>query len=86
MAKDNDEWIKIEYDGKPAYVFAEYVEIIPMFLNDMGEYEEYVELDENGNAKITFRTYPWFICQAFLYNFNPRNFFHHYMILSNHQY
>ncbi|MCR4649668.1 MAG: SH3 domain-containing protein [Lachnospiraceae bacterium] len=52
LSKDNSEWIKIEYDGRPAYVFAEYVEIVPMFLNDMGEYEEYVELDENGNAKV----------------------------------
>ncbi len=52
LSKDNAEWIKIEYDGKPAYVFAEYVEIVPMFLNDMGEYEEYVELDENGNVKV----------------------------------
>ncbi len=45
LSKDNSEWIKIEYDNKPAYVFAEYVEIVPMFLNDMGEYEEYAEMD-----------------------------------------
>ena len=45
LSKDNSEWVKIEYDNKPAYVFAEYVEIVPMFLNDMGEYEEYAEMD-----------------------------------------
>lgn len=43
----HDEWIKIEYDGKPAFVFAEYVEVVPMFLNDLGEYEEYVTFDNN---------------------------------------
>ena len=43
----HDEWIKIEYDGKPAFVFAEYVEVVPMFINDLGEYEEYVTFDNN---------------------------------------
>ena len=45
IAGEGSEWIKIEYDGKPAYVYAEYVEVVPMFLNDMGVYEEYVEFD-----------------------------------------
>lgn len=44
LDQDNDEWVKIKYDDKVAYVFAEYVEVVPMFLNDMGEYEEYVEV------------------------------------------
>ena len=39
----NPEWVQIKYDNKTAYIFAEYVEIVPMFLNDMGEYEDYVE-------------------------------------------
>lgn len=43
LTQDDDEWVKIKYDEKTAYVFGEYVEIVPMFLNDMGEYEEYVE-------------------------------------------
>ncbi len=43
LTQDNSEWVKIKYDDKNAYVFGEYVEIVPMFLNDMGEYEEYVE-------------------------------------------
>lgn len=43
LNQDNDEWVKIKYDDKTAYVFGEYVEIVPMFLNDMGEYEEYIE-------------------------------------------
>lgn len=52
------DWIKIEYDGRAAYVFAEYVEVVPMFLNDMGEYEEYVTMDEStskstGNSSDT---------------------------------
>ena len=45
ISGEGSEWIKIEYDGKPAYVYAEYVEVVPMFLNDMGVYEEYVEFD-----------------------------------------
>ena len=51
LGNENDEWIKIEYDNKPAYVFAEYVEVVPMFLNDMGEYEEYVTFDNNNNTE-----------------------------------
>lgn len=43
LTQDNSEWVKIKYDDKTAYVFGEYVEIVPMFLNDMGEYEEYIE-------------------------------------------
>ena len=46
-ATETSGWIKIRYDDKPAYVFAEYVEIVPMFLNDMGEYEEYVEVNSS---------------------------------------
>lgn len=43
LDRSNSEWVKIKYDDKSAYVFAEYVDIVPMFLNDMGEYEVYVE-------------------------------------------
>ena len=41
----SSDWIKIKYDDKEAYIYSEFVEIVPMFLNDMGEYEEYVEFD-----------------------------------------
>ena len=51
ISGENSEWVKIEYDGKPAYVYAEYVEIVPMFLNDDGVYEEFVEFDDNSNAE-----------------------------------
>lgn len=49
ISGENSEWVKIEYDGKPAYVYAEYVEIVPMFLNDDGVYEEYVAFDESDS-------------------------------------
>ncbi|MBO4311236.1 MAG: SH3 domain-containing protein [Lachnospiraceae bacterium] len=45
LSNDGSDWLKIEYDNRPAYVFAEYVEIVPMFLNDDGEYEDYVSGD-----------------------------------------
>ena len=53
ISGEGSEWIKIEYDGKPAYVYAEYVEVVPMFLNDMGVYEEYVEFDNKSTANTT---------------------------------
>ena len=53
ISGEDSEWIKIEYDGKPAYVYAEYVEVVPMFLNDDGVYEEYVVLDESADAADT---------------------------------
>lgn len=42
-----DEWTKIVYDNKTAYVYSEYVEIIPMILQEDGSYVEYVDLEEN---------------------------------------
>ena len=48
LSPESNVWIKIEYDDRPAYVYAEYVEVVPMFLNDMGEYEEYVTMDDNA--------------------------------------
>lgn len=36
----NDEWTKIIYDGKEAYVYSEYVEVIEMYLNVDGKYIE----------------------------------------------
>ena len=43
-----DEWTKIVYDDKTAYVYSEYVEIIPMILQEDGSYVEYVDLEENA--------------------------------------
>lgn len=46
----SSDWIKIKYDDKEAYIYSEFVEIVPMFLNDMGEYEEYVEFDNSTSS------------------------------------
>ena len=35
-----EEWTKIVYDGQMAYVYSEYVEIIPMVLQEDGSYTE----------------------------------------------
>ncbi len=45
-----DEWTKIVYDGKVAYVYSEYVEIIPMVLQEDGSYTEYVDLEESAES------------------------------------
>ena len=50
LSTDNSEWVKIKYDDKAAYIFAEYVEIVPMVLNDMGEYEEYVDMNNTEST------------------------------------
>ena len=41
-------WTKIIYDDREAYVYSEYVEIIPMFLDEEGNYTEYVDLEDNS--------------------------------------
>ncbi len=38
-------WTKIVYDGQMAYVYSEYVEIIPMVLEEDGSYSEYVDME-----------------------------------------
>ncbi|MBQ7765479.1 MAG: SH3 domain-containing protein [Lachnospiraceae bacterium] len=43
-----EEWTKIVYDGKMAYVYSEYVEVIPMVLQEDGSYAEYVDLEESA--------------------------------------
>lgn len=45
-----EEWTKIVYDGQMAYVYSEYVEIIPMVLQEDGSYTEYVNLEESSEA------------------------------------
>lgn len=45
-----DEWTKIVYDGKMAYVYSEYVEVIPMVLQEDGSYAEYVDLEESAES------------------------------------
>lgn len=54
-----DGWTQIIYDNREAYVYSEYVEIIPMVLGEDGEYTEYVDLggasleDNNSEAEVS---------------------------------
>lgn len=48
-----EEWTKIVYDGKMAYVYSEYVEVIPMVLQEDGTYTEYIDLEESAEASET---------------------------------
>lgn len=41
-------WTKIVYDGQMAYVYSEYVEIIPMVLEEDGSYSEYVDMEADS--------------------------------------
>lgn len=50
LVEQLDEWTKIIYDGKEAYVYSEYVEIIPMVLQEDGSYAEYVDLEESAEG------------------------------------
>lgn len=45
-----EEWTKIVYDGKMAYVYSEYVEVIPMVLQEDGTYTEYVDLEASAET------------------------------------
>ncbi len=38
VEETNEEWTKIIYDGKEAYIYSEYVEIVEMYLNVDGKY------------------------------------------------
>lgn len=44
-------WTKIIYDGKDAYVYTEYIEVIPMILQEDGSYTEYVNLENNAGSE-----------------------------------
>lgn len=44
-------WTKIVYDDREAYVYSEYVEIIPMVLDEEGNYTEYVDLDSDATME-----------------------------------
>lgn len=37
LGNADEGWVKIMYDGKEAYVFGEYVEIVPMYYNENAE-------------------------------------------------
>lgn len=50
VSKTDDGWVKIIYDGKEAYVFGEYVEIVPMYYNENAE-EWIVYKDDSSNAQ-----------------------------------
>ncbi len=43
-------WTKIVYDGQTAYVYSEYVEVIPMVLEEDGSYSEYVDMGSESAA------------------------------------
>ena len=45
LVSEGDEWTKITYDGKEAYVYNTYIEIVPMVLGENGEYTDYVGSD-----------------------------------------
>ena len=48
LVEQLEEWTQIVYDGKTAYVYSEYVEVIPMVLQEDGTYTEYVDLEESA--------------------------------------
>lgn len=48
LSGGDEEWTKIRYDGKEAYVFTEYIEIIPMVQNEDGTFTEYVNIDSDN--------------------------------------
>lgn len=45
ISQSHDGWTKIVYDGKDAYVYSKYVELIPMVENVEGEIVEYLGAD-----------------------------------------
>lgn len=53
VKETENDWIKIIYDGKEAYVYANYAEIVPMVLGEDGEYTEYVGSDVPFNKPET---------------------------------
>lgn len=38
VEQTNEEWTKIIYDGKEAYIYTEYIELVEMYLNVDGKY------------------------------------------------
>ncbi|MCR4814335.1 MAG: SH3 domain-containing protein [Lachnospiraceae bacterium] len=53
ISQSHDGWTKIKYDNKVAYVFSEYVELIPMVMNVEGEYTEYLGAGALGVDEMT---------------------------------
>ena len=45
VSQSHDGWTKIIYDGKTAYVYTQYVELVSVVMNVEGEYTEYMGLD-----------------------------------------
>ena len=45
ISQSHDGWTKIIYDGKEAYIFTEYVELVPMVEDVEGGYTEYLGAD-----------------------------------------
>lgn len=42
LVEEGEEWTKIIFNGKEAYVYSEYVEIVEMIQNEDGTYEQYI--------------------------------------------
>ena len=45
ISQSHNGWTKILYDGEEAYIYSEYVELVPMVMNVDGEYTEYLGSD-----------------------------------------
>jgi uncharacterized protein YraI len=45
VSQSHDGWTKIVYDGKTAYVYTQYVELVSVVMTVSGEYSEYLGLD-----------------------------------------
>lgn len=45
ISQSSDGWTKIVYDGNDAYIYSEYVELVPMVLDVEGNYTEYLGAD-----------------------------------------
>ena len=45
VSQSHDGWTKIIYDGKEAYIFSDYVELIPMVINVEGDFTEFLGAD-----------------------------------------
>ena len=45
VSQSHDGWTRITYDGKVAYVYSDYVELVPMVLTVEGDFTEYLGAD-----------------------------------------
>ncbi|MBR6093533.1 MAG: SH3 domain-containing protein [Lachnospiraceae bacterium] len=45
ISQSHNGWTKIIYDGEEAYIYSEYIELVPMVVNVEGEFTEYLGAD-----------------------------------------